>query len=366
MTIKADGTVGFGTTSPNAKLESLATTEQLRLSYDAGNYTAFTVGSDGTLIIGNSVKLGGATKTAGYFYTGTTDPTNTTRLNYDGYLYAKKLYSEGGEVAQANHSHATVYIPVITSPVNGNIPLMTATGELVTGDSKPADFQAADADLTAIAALGFASTSFLKKTAANTWALDTNTYAPTATGGSTGDMLKQTAGGGFISAGFSYSEVSLTSHNHDAAYSAIGHNHSGTYEPVLGNPSANAYLLSSTSAGVRSWISKNDVYTAFVTLTYGSSVTWTMSDGYNRKLTLTGDCVLTMSGLASGMSGCLIVVQDASGGHTLSFADTTHNKIIDGGLLTLDETANRVNILTFVNDGTDTFWSYGNNYLSPS
>lgn len=38
-------------------------------------------------------------------------------------------------------------------------------------------YQPLDADLTAIAALGFASTSFLKKTALNTWALDTNAYA---------------------------------------------------------------------------------------------------------------------------------------------------------------------------------------------
>lgn len=36
--------------------------------------------------------------------------------------------------------------------------------------------QPLDADLTAIAALGFTATAFLKKTAANTWALDTNTY----------------------------------------------------------------------------------------------------------------------------------------------------------------------------------------------
>ena len=37
-------------------------------------------------------------------------------------------------------------------------------------------YQPADADLTAIAALGYTATSFLKKTAANTWALDTNIY----------------------------------------------------------------------------------------------------------------------------------------------------------------------------------------------
>ena len=37
-------------------------------------------------------------------------------------------------------------------------------------------YQPLDADLTAIAALGFTSTAFLKKTAADTWELDTNTY----------------------------------------------------------------------------------------------------------------------------------------------------------------------------------------------
>lgn len=38
----------------------------------------------------------------------------------------------------------------------------------------------------------------------------------------------------------------------DARYSALGHTHS--YEPVLGNPASNGYILSSTTAGVRSWV----------------------------------------------------------------------------------------------------------------
>jgi len=37
-------------------------------------------------------------KAAGRLYSGTTDPTNTTRLNYDGYFYATKLYAGGAEV----------------------------------------------------------------------------------------------------------------------------------------------------------------------------------------------------------------------------------------------------------------------------
>lgn len=45
----AGGNIGIGTASPNAKLESLATTEQLRLSYDATHFSSFTVNSTGDL-----------------------------------------------------------------------------------------------------------------------------------------------------------------------------------------------------------------------------------------------------------------------------------------------------------------------------
>lgn len=35
---------------------------------------------------------------------------------------------------------------------------------------------------------------------------------------------------------------------------AFAHNHSGVYEPALGNPGTNGYILSSTTGGTRSWI----------------------------------------------------------------------------------------------------------------
>ena len=61
-------------------------------------------------------------------------------------------------------------VPTFRSLVVGDIPDLSGT------------YQPLDADLTAIAALGFASTSFLKKTAADTWALDTNTYLTSISG----------------------------------------------------------------------------------------------------------------------------------------------------------------------------------------
>jgi len=40
-----------------------------------------------------SLRISGTSKSAGYIYSGSTDPTNTTRLNYDGYLYATRVYN---------------------------------------------------------------------------------------------------------------------------------------------------------------------------------------------------------------------------------------------------------------------------------
>ncbi|MEK7075960.1 MAG: hypothetical protein AAB948_04180, partial [Patescibacteria group bacterium] len=55
MTILDAGNVGIGTTGPDAKLDSLATTEQLRLTYTDGTvYSAHTVDSSGNLTIDNT------------------------------------------------------------------------------------------------------------------------------------------------------------------------------------------------------------------------------------------------------------------------------------------------------------------------
>jgi len=39
-----------------------------------------------------------------------------------------------------------------------------------------------------------------------------------------------------------------------SAYATAGHNHAGVYEPALGNPGVDGYVLSSTATGVRSWL----------------------------------------------------------------------------------------------------------------
>ncbi len=58
------GAVGIGTTSPTGKLNILSTTEQLRLSYDDSNFSAFTISAGGNLLVspsGGTTTLAGAT-----------------------------------------------------------------------------------------------------------------------------------------------------------------------------------------------------------------------------------------------------------------------------------------------------------------
>ena len=58
-------------------------------------------GTGGTNEVSYSFAPYSAKQTNASFYSGATNPDLTTRLNYDGYLYATKLYSNGKEVAAA-------------------------------------------------------------------------------------------------------------------------------------------------------------------------------------------------------------------------------------------------------------------------
>ena len=51
LTVNTAGNIGIGTTSPSAKLHTIATTEQLRVGYDASNYASVTVSSAGLVTL---------------------------------------------------------------------------------------------------------------------------------------------------------------------------------------------------------------------------------------------------------------------------------------------------------------------------
>lgn len=71
------------------------------------------------------IQYNGVTPAIGQWYGNTTDPSNTTRLNYDGYIYATKLYSNATEVSVSGHTHS--YVP-LTSLVTGGNTFNSTTG----------------------------------------------------------------------------------------------------------------------------------------------------------------------------------------------------------------------------------------------
>lgn len=89
-------------------------------------------------ITGN-LKISGTTKSNGYLYAGSTAPSNTTRLNYDGYFYATKLVSTATTgTAPLAVSSTTAVINLNTDMVDGkhaadfiDISTYTAKGDLL-------------------------------------------------------------------------------------------------------------------------------------------------------------------------------------------------------------------------------------------
>ena len=63
-------------------------------------------GTNGTNAVTYALAPYSSKQSGANFYTGTTNPDGTTRLNYNGYLYATKLYSGGTEVSVSGHTHS--------------------------------------------------------------------------------------------------------------------------------------------------------------------------------------------------------------------------------------------------------------------
>jgi len=71
------------------------------------------------------VMLHSGAKTTGGFYGGTTAPSNTTRANYDGYLYATRFYGDGSQLTGITGSTTATNL---AGGVAGSIPWQSAAG----------------------------------------------------------------------------------------------------------------------------------------------------------------------------------------------------------------------------------------------
>jgi len=141
----------------------------------------------------------------------------------------------------------------------------------------------------------------------------------------------------------------------------------GTFKFLDGNEQS-GYVLTSDANGVGSWQASAggggatiDPYQDEGNVT---SITWDVSGtSTNYEATLTGVTTLTMSNVRNGDYGTLIVTQDGVGSRTLSFAGGTH-KVVNGGggAPTLTTTAGATDILSFTYNGTNFYWTVGNDY----
>jgi hypothetical protein len=95
----------------------------------------------------------------------------------------------------------------------------------------------------------------------------------------------------------------------------------------------------------------------------GGAISWNMQSGSTAGIRLTSNGTITISNVTAGMYGLIRVTQDGTGGRTLTLP--SGSRVINSGgsaTVVLTQTANAVDILTFFYDGTNYWWTIGNNY----
>jgi len=121
----------------------------------------------------------------------------------------------------------------------------------------------------------------------------------------------------------------------------------------LGTPIAGDYLIADDATGKAKWYTDPK---AFQTLSAGVSDTWAYRDGNNAVWAVgAGSVTLTITGASSGDSGTLVLV--------VSTGEVTW----PSGSLWPDATAptlsgNGTTVVSFIYDGSDYYWSYGQNF----
>lgn len=92
-----------------------------------------------------------------------------------------------------------------------------------------------------------------------------------------------------------------------------------------------------------------------------SGINWNINDSYNAKVVIVRDSVLIISNISNGDQGNLIVIQDATGGHLLSFTGTNYFDFTGP-----NETGPSSRIIySFLYDGTGYYWNIGGPYYEP-
>ena len=84
----------------------------------------------------------------------------------------------------------------------------------------------------------------------------------------------------------------------------------------------------------------------------------------NASITLTGSCILNITGLLPGGNYVLVVTQGAGGSNTLSLGSGCTWKVSNGGggAVTPTATAGAIDVMAFTGDGTNCYVQYNTNF----
>ena len=249
------------------------------LTFTRSNTTDLTIGLDGRYsLLGHTHAYEptlGTPLVDGYLLSSTVAGVRSWVAPYSHPTYTvRSIDATTGQVIDTFSSDSTGHVTGITlrSLVEADIPALPIS-KITDLASQLSQKQPLDGDLTAIASIA-AGVGFLKRTGIETWVIDTNTYLT----GITGLMVTN----------------------------ALGF----TPEPYLGLPASSGYVLSSTTAGVRSWIP----------ITGGSGGTVTsVAAGAGMNFT-------TITGAGTVVLGTPSSITTAS---TNSASGTTHTHVLD-------------------------------------
>lgn len=150
----------------------------------------------------------------------------------------------------------------------------------------------------------------------------------------------------------------------------VEHNDDGTLKKGNASSSATGFIQLATQSEVNAGTDANKAVTPATlqgklysnqTLTDAATIAWNAANGAFATVTLGGNRALANpTNLINGASYILVVKQDATGNRTLSFGSAY--KFPGGVAPTLSTSANAVDIISFLSDGTNMYGSFIGNF----
>jgi len=97
--------------------------------------------------------------------------------------------------------------------------------------------------------------------------------------------------------------------------------------------------------------------------TTGGTIAWDINEGSNAKIVLNANMTLNISSMENGDYGTMKIVQDGTGSRTITLGTGTHQVVNSGGgSITLTTNPSSVDIISFFYDGSEFYWTVGNDY----